>query len=166
MNYSAIDRELFAIYRTNRHFQHILEPREFAVFTDHSRSHSSESTRTPHLVKSGIWVIEANSQLDIQHVVGRNNIVADVILRVETVRFPIDNEALAGAQRTGSEAQQLLQDESYPRMELRKIPSVAIEVYRSTSTGRGQPFITPEFQKTGVTYVQDTSGGTLHHQEH
>ena len=33
--YSAFDRKLLAIYRAVRHFRHMVEAREFCIFTDH-----------------------------------------------------------------------------------------------------------------------------------
>lgn len=33
--YSAYDRELLAVYAAIKHFRHLLEGREFAIFTDH-----------------------------------------------------------------------------------------------------------------------------------
>ena len=33
--YSVFDRELLAMYRAVRHFRHMVEAREFCIFTDH-----------------------------------------------------------------------------------------------------------------------------------
>jgi hypothetical protein len=34
--YSAYDRELLAIYEAVKHFRHMLEARNFSIFTDHN----------------------------------------------------------------------------------------------------------------------------------
>lgn len=66
------------------------------------------------------------------------------------MRVPLHYETLAGAHDTESEVQQLLQNVSGPRLELKKTSGVTIEVYCDTSSERGR---TAEFQKFTFTYV-------------
>jgi transposase InsO family protein len=94
MKYSAFDRELLAAYLAVRHFRFLLEGRDFTLFTDHK-------PLTFALRKTAeSWTARQQRQLsflseftaDIQHVAGRENVVADALSRpVNLVR-----EAVAG----------------------------------------------------------------------
>ena len=64
--YSVFDRELLAIYLSIRHFRHMIEGREFCVFTDqkpltralasHSAQHSPRQTRHLDFISQAIFV--------------------------------------------------------------------------------------------------------------
>ena len=70
VRYSALDRELLAIYLSLRHFRHMVEGREFSVYTDHkplTRALTSRSTQhTPRQIRHLDFVSQFTS--DIRHV--------------------------------------------------------------------------------------------------
>jgi RNase H-like domain found in reverse transcriptase/Integrase zinc binding domain len=81
--YSAFNRELLAVFLAIRHFRFMLEGRQFVVFTDHR----------PLLGVLG-WISEpwsarqqrqlsymAEFTVDIRHIAGQSNIVADTLSR-------------------------------------------------------------------------------------
>jgi RNase H-like domain found in reverse transcriptase/Reverse transcriptase (RNA-dependent DNA polymerase) len=81
--YSAFDRELWACFAGIQHFRHMLEGRRFTIYTDHKPlTHALHRTSDP-------WTARQCRQLayiaeftgDIQHVVGRDNVVADTLSR-------------------------------------------------------------------------------------
>ena len=83
-SYSAFDRELLAAYASIRHFWYFLEGRQFSLFTDHK-------PLTFFLNKvSDAWSARQQCQLsviseytmDIRHVAGKDNVVADALPRL------------------------------------------------------------------------------------
>ena len=79
--YSAFDRELLALYLAIRHFRYLLEARTFMAFTDHKpltfamskRSEPWSARQQRHLS----YISEFTT--DIQHIAGKDNVVADQI---------------------------------------------------------------------------------------
>ena len=77
--YSAFNRELLGVYLGVRHFRFFLEGRPFTIFTDHKPLTFAMARMTDpwsawqqrHLA----YISEFST--DIQHVVGKNNAVAD-----------------------------------------------------------------------------------------
>lgn len=122
-----------------RHFKHKRVQREFTVFTGHKSLTLAFKWTHENALPCQARQLDFldQSMTDIPHVAGQDNIAANTLSRVETVRVPIDYEALARIQR----------NESGPRIYLKKITGVTIEVYCNPSIGRYRPFITPEFRK-------------------
>jgi hypothetical protein len=83
VNYSAFDRELFAIVAAIRHFRYMLEGRAFVVFTDHKplvgalhrRSDPISARQQRHLS------FIAEFAPSIRHITGESNVVADTLSR-------------------------------------------------------------------------------------
>ena len=83
--YSAFDRELLAIYLTIKNFRHMLEARVFTVYTDHKpltyafqqKLEKASPRQSQHLDFIGQFTT------DIQHVSGKDNIVANALSRIE-----------------------------------------------------------------------------------
>ena len=111
--YSAFDRELLAVYSSILHFRHMLEGRPFTVFTDHrpllgalervSEPRSDRQRRQLSFI--------AEFAVNMQHIAGSTNIVADTLSRpppqtlaadtaVAAVRWELPG--LSGAQCTVS----------------------------------------------------------------
>ena len=82
-NYATIDRELLGIHAAILHFRYFLEGRLFTVFTDHrpivaaikKKSELKSGRQSRHLAT----ISEYTS--DIQHVSGKDNVVADALSR-------------------------------------------------------------------------------------
>ncbi len=81
--YSAFDRELLAAYLAVRHFYFLLEAKEFHILTDHKtltyalhRVSEPWSARQQQLLS---YVAEFTA--DICHVAGKDNVVANALLR-------------------------------------------------------------------------------------
>ena len=80
--YSAFDRELLAAYLAVRHFRHYLEGRPFVLFTDHKPLCGAlvgTADKTPRQSRHLSFLGEFS--LDIRHVSGRDNVVADALSR-------------------------------------------------------------------------------------
>uniref|UniRef100_A0AAV2JZV2 Gypsy retrotransposon integrase-like protein 1 n=1 Tax=Knipowitschia caucasica TaxID=637954 RepID=A0AAV2JZV2_KNICA len=119
--YSTFDRELLALFLATRHFRFLLEGREFTAFVDHKpltfgmakTSEPWSSLQQRHL--------SAISELttDIQHVAGKNNLVADCLscAPVATVHLGIDYAEMAADQLTDLGVQGLRTADSSLKLE-------------------------------------------------
>ena len=82
-NYSTIDRELLGIHSAVLHFRYFLEGRDFTVYTDHKpivaaikkKSELKSGRQSRHLATISEFTT------DIQHVSGKDNVVADALSR-------------------------------------------------------------------------------------
>jgi hypothetical protein len=83
LNYSAFDRELFAVVAAIKHFRFMLERRPFTVFTDHRPLLGALSRR------SDPWSGRQQRHLSfiaefsptVRHIAGQSNVVADTLSR-------------------------------------------------------------------------------------
>ncbi|CAH8462440.1 unnamed protein product [Dicrocoelium dendriticum] len=82
-HYSTFGRELLAIYLAIKHFRHLLEGREFCVFTDHKPLVSAFLAKPDRYSPREIRHLDYISQFtcDIRHITGASNIVADNLSR-------------------------------------------------------------------------------------
>jgi len=82
--YSAYDRDLLAIYEAAKHFCHMLEARQFVIFTDHKPlTYAFSQTRykcSPRQFKHLDFASQFTT--DIRHVPGQDNVVADAVSSV------------------------------------------------------------------------------------
>ncbi|CAK9810898.1 Transposon Tf2-9 polyprotein [Anthophora plagiata] len=147
--YSAFDRELLAIYRSIKHFQHLLEGRHFIIYNDHkplSYVFSDKTDkRTPKQIRYLTFISEFTT--DIRHISGRDNVVADALSRIELVEKPIDFEALAASQLTDAELQALMQSPSGLNVKRLEIPGSTAKIFCDVSTDSVRPFLTVPFRR-------------------
>ncbi|GBP57240.1 hypothetical protein EVAR_82952_1 [Eumeta japonica] len=80
-NYSPYDRELLAIYEAIKHFRHMLEARDFVIFTDHKPLCHAFKTRKDKCSPRQYRHLDFISQFstNIRHISGRDNVVADTL---------------------------------------------------------------------------------------
>ncbi|TNN10300.1 Retrovirus-related Pol polyprotein from transposon 17.6 [Schistosoma japonicum] len=85
--YSTFGRELLAMYCAVRHFQHSIEGREFAIFTDHKpltfSMKSSSDKYSPRESRHLDYISQFST--DIRHISGANNVVADALSRIHSL---------------------------------------------------------------------------------
>ena len=94
--YSTFDRELLALYLAIRHFKYFLEGRSFTMFTDHKPLVCAMSKA------SDLWTARQQRHLahisefsiDIRHISGKDNVVADCLSRNTTGTNSLDNVVL------------------------------------------------------------------------
>ncbi|CAK1590640.1 unnamed protein product [Parnassius mnemosyne] len=147
--YSPYDRELLAIYEGIKYFRHMLEARHFTVYTDHRplcyAFHVRKNNCSPRQYRHLDFVSQFTS--DIQHISGKDNIVADTLSRVDEIQQPVDFKELAKTQSTDSELSQLLGDESSLRIIKVKEPDSKVEIFCDISLGIPRPFVPKSFRK-------------------
>ena len=152
--YSTFDRELLAIYLAIGHFRHMVEGREFTVFTDHkplTRALSSRGTRhSPRQVRHLDFISQFTA--DIRHIKGANNSVADALSRIEINSIrphpEIDFQAMAAAQAKDRHLS-ALQHSSSLRLKDIPIPASPSTLICDLSTGVPRPVV-PESLRRSV----------------
>lgn len=147
--YSPYDRELLAIYEAIKYFRHMLEAKDFTIYTDHKPLCFAFHTRKDKCSPRQFRHLDLISQFttDIQHISGKDNVVADTLSRVEEVEFVMDYSRLAQSQNTDPELKQMLDNKTSLRLEKIEIPECRTELYCDTSTQTPRPYITPMLRK-------------------
>jgi RNase H-like domain found in reverse transcriptase/Integrase zinc binding domain len=103
--YSAFDRELYACYAGIRHFRYMLEGRKFTIFTDHKpltqALHCTSDPWTPRQCRQLSYIAEFTS--DIQHISGKENIVADTLSRPPPAAVGAQQGTVAAVSTVGAQ---------------------------------------------------------------
>ncbi|KAG7196994.1 hypothetical protein KM043_017530 [Ampulex compressa] len=147
--YSAYDRELLAAYAAVKRFRHSVEGRPFIMYTDHKpltfafrQRHDKCSPRQfRHLDYIGQFTT------DIRHILGKENIVADALSRIETIAQAIDYEKLAKSQLVDEELQNLLRSNNTLELKKMQLATSDVRVYCDTSNNIIRPYITQPFRR-------------------
>lgn len=146
-NYSTYDRELLAAYQSVKHFRHMLEAREFILFTDHKpltfafqqKSEKASPRQARHLDYVGQFTT------NIKHVSGKDNVIADFLSRLEAneVNVEINYERIAEKQQNDKELNDARANSSLDLREV-TLPNAQTKIFCDISSGRVRPFIPSE----------------------
>ncbi|GBN35397.1 Transposon Ty3-G Gag-Pol polyprotein [Araneus ventricosus] len=84
--YSAYDRELLAIFASIKYFRYLLEGTKFTILTDHKPITYAFSQKIEKLSPRQINHLNFIAQftVDIKHISGKDNVVADALSRIES----------------------------------------------------------------------------------
>ena len=95
--YGAYSRELLAIYKAVKYFRHMVEGRDFMIFTDHKPITFAFQQKSSKCDPRHFRQLEFIGQFstDIRHISGSKNVVADALSRIEKVASTINFSALA-----------------------------------------------------------------------
>ncbi|GBM95404.1 Retrovirus-related Pol polyprotein from transposon opus [Araneus ventricosus] len=152
--WSTYDRELFSIYSAIRKFKHILEGRNFSIYTDQKPLIYAFKQNPNKCSPRQLRHLDLISQYstDIRHVQGSQNIVADALSRIEVdsiTKSPILNfKEFARAQKDDSDIQKFLHnDASSLQLELKPCQTSNCNLLCDTSTGVPRPFVPTSFRK-------------------
>lgn len=147
--YSPYDRELLAIYEAIKHFRHMVEARHFTVYTDHKpisfAFHARKENCSPRQFRHLDYISQFTT--DIQHIPGKNNVVADTLSRTDEITQPIELTNLAKAQEFDEELKQLLKTETSLQLIKMTVPGTQDHIYYDQSTGTLRPYITRHLRK-------------------
>ncbi|GBP93204.1 Transposon Tf2-6 polyprotein [Eumeta japonica] len=97
-NYSPYDRELLAIYEAIKHFRHMLEARDFVIYTDHKPLCHAFKTRKDKCSPRQYRHLDFISQFSTDIIYLGDNVVADTLSRIEQLDNVVDFVKLANAQ--------------------------------------------------------------------
>lgn len=149
--YSAYDRELLAAYAAIRHFRHMLEARDFTIYTDHKplvyafRQKSSKSS--PRQARHLDFISQFTT--DIRHISGTENVAADVLSRISAISMPqiVDYASIAKSQETDLELRTLLTSDTSLQLTKVPLPDSTISLMCDLSTGVARPYIPQEHRQ-------------------
>jgi hypothetical protein len=151
--YSAFDRELLASFLAVRHFRCMLEGNPFTLYTDHKPlTFALSKVAEP-------WTARQQRQLsflseftsDIQHVAGKDNVVADALSRLvnsicaqqPTQQQQVDYLALAAAQANCADCKRL---RGSTMLMVREHVVDGIKLLCDFSTGMARPLVPTNFR--------------------
>ena len=142
--YSPYDRELLAIYESIKYFRHMIEARDFVIYTDHKpltfALHKRKENCSPRQFRHLDLIAQFTT--DIRHISGKDNVVADTLSRVEEIVQPINLEQLASAQQSDPELKQLtVMGTSSLRLTHLKLPGCKHELVCDNTTEILRPFV-------------------------
>ncbi|GBM67980.1 Transposon Tf2-8 polyprotein [Araneus ventricosus] len=149
--YCAYDRELLAVYTSIRHFRHMLEGRQFIIFTDHKplvyAFRQKPEKASPRQLRHLDYIGQFST--NIQYIKGEENVVADTLSRIATIDipFPIDYNKMPEEQTTDAELQELLSYPDKTNLKLQPMYYQDSNLYCDTSLGILRPFVPRSFRK-------------------
>lgn len=147
--YSPYDRELLAIYEAIKYFRHMVEAREFVIYTDHKPICYAFHTRKENCPPRQFRHLDYISQFttDIRHISGKDNIVADALTRVEEIVQPINYNELAESQSSDQELKQHLHGKTSLSLKKIALPGIDTELYCDDKGKTPRPYVTKEFRR-------------------
>lgn len=90
--YSTYDRELTAVCEAVKYFSYIVDGRDFVILTDHKpliyAFLQNNDKAPPRRARQLDYISQFTTR--IEHIKGDDNIVADALSRVESIRFPLE----------------------------------------------------------------------------
>lgn len=151
--YSPYDRELLAIYEAIKYFRHMVEAREFTIYTDHRPICFAFRSRKENISPRQFRHLDYISQFttDIRHIAGKDNVVADTLSRIDEITTPLDLDLLAKAQTTDPELKHLLETGSALRLEKHN------GLFCDTSTGSPRPFVVKQLRQQALESLHSLS---------
>jgi len=158
--YSAFDRELLAMYKAVKHFRHMVEAREFCIYTDHkpvTYAYNLKSTQisSPRQCRHLDYISQFTT--DIRHVAGADNVVADALSRLEEVESAIDYQAVAVAQQQDQELREFQQSTHSLQLREMLVPGTSTPVTCDVSTPVARPFLPQQFRRAAFNTVHRLS---------
>lgn len=159
--YSTFGRELLAVYLAVKHFRHLLEGRQFTVFTDHKPLTFAFRTAPDRYSPRETRQLDFISQFttDIRYVKGPDNVVADALSRTsicQVSKLAFDLEAMAEAQVSDSELPNLRTQSSLKLVQFPLLQSAA-KIYCDMSTGTPRPYVPQEFRRAVFDHFHNMS---------
>ncbi|GFU50424.1 transposon Tf2-9 polyprotein [Trichonephila clavipes] len=153
-NWSTYDRELLAIYTMVKRFRHMLEGREFVIYTDQKPLIKAFQQKTDKCSPRQLRHLDFISQFstNIQHVPGTQNLVADALSRIEIDSISqascLDYKDIAAAQLVDEDLKQLLESNSTSlTLKQQYFPLEDITLTCDVSINVSRPFIPKDYRK-------------------
>ncbi|GBN30524.1 Transposon Tf2-6 polyprotein [Araneus ventricosus] len=152
-NWSTYDRELYAIYASIKKLRHMLESRNFSIYTDQKPLIFAFKQKPEKCSPRQLRHLDYISQFstDIRHVNGKDNIIADTLSRIEidaiTAPPNLDYKKIAQEQLNDSELEQLLESNSSLKLEKHYFPLEDIHLICDMSTNQPRPFIPKAYRQ-------------------
>ena len=150
--YSTFSRELLSIYLAVRHFRHILEGRNFVIYTDHKPiTFALRSPPDRHAPRENRYLdFIAQFSTDIRHIEGSANVVADALSRSMINQInttSVDLVGIASSQQTDPHYPNF---SNLPSLKFVSLPLLNTDehIICDISTGTPRPFVPTTFRKS------------------
>ena len=140
--YSALDRELLAVYESTKHFRHMIESVRTIVYTDHlpltTFYRKPSDTMSPRQQRHLAFISEFIDE--IRYIKGQTNVVADTLSRnVASISIDaVDLPSIAEAQSSDLELSTLLSEDS---SQLQPYNIGNLKLYCHSSGPTPRPFV-------------------------
>lgn len=147
------NRELLAVYSAIRHFQSILEGRDFVIYTDHKPLVNAFNQKPEKVSETVLRRLSYISQFstDIRHISGKHNDVADCLSRINSISVEgeVDLVKLADSQRNDDELKRFVGNGEGNSLSLKliKLPTFKERIYCDVSNDMVRPYIPKPFRK-------------------
>ncbi|GBO03169.1 Transposon Ty3-I Gag-Pol polyprotein [Araneus ventricosus] len=143
--YSNYDRELLGIYLSIKQFKHILEGRQFTIYSGHKTLmfafQQKNEKASPRQLRHLQYISEFST--DIRHIGGKENIVADSLSRIESIS-EIDYDEIADAESDNKDLNEL---HSKPSLHIKQYPLDSGKLlWCDISTTKIRSFIPQDFR--------------------
>ncbi|GBN63734.1 hypothetical protein AVEN_12986-1 [Araneus ventricosus] len=135
--YSAYDRELLAIFASMKYFRYMLEGTKFTILTHHKPITYAFSQKIEKLSPRHINHLNFIAQftVDIKHICGKDNVVADALSRIESIStYPLAYEDIARSQQDDEELDLLLKQPTSLTLHKLQVPNTDAMLYCDIST--------------------------------
>lgn len=146
-NWSTYDRELYAMYSSVKKFRHMLEGRNFVIYTDQKPLKFAFKQNPDKCSPRQLRHLDYISQFttSIEYTKGSDNTVADALSRIEIDEISstvLDFQKFAAAQSDDEELLQLLKSNtSSLKLQKHYFPLEDIHLYCDTSQRHPRPFV-------------------------
>lgn len=148
--YSAYDRELLAIYLAIKNFRHLIEGRDFTIYTDHKplifAFKQKNEKASPRQLRQLQFISEFTT--NIVHIKGEENTVADNLSRIEEIKeiSPINYSEIAKDQDSDQELQNLIKNNKSLKFE-KCLTTCGETLWCDTSQNNIRPYIPGKFRR-------------------
>jgi hypothetical protein len=128
----------------------MLEGINFILFTDHKpltfAFKQSLDKATPLQIRYLDYISQFTTE--VRHISGKDNVVADMLSRIEEVGLPspIDFQELAEAQENDDELKQILKNNTALNLRKIQLPNCSYEVYCDDSNNKIRPYVPPQLR--------------------
>ena len=147
--YGAYSRELLAIYKAVKYFRHMVEGRDFMIFTDYKPITFAFQQKSSKCDPRHFQQLEFIGQFttDIRRISGSENVVADALSRIEEVTSAINFSALAESQALDEEVKKYLPPGTGLQLKKIHVPETYVALYCDVFTSTARPFVTQPFRQ-------------------
>ena len=157
--YSTYDRELLAIYTSIKHLKHMLDGRNFTIYTDHRPLvHAFDQNlekATPRQLRHLQYIAEFST--DIRHISGKENIVADAMSRINTIVTPSMLNYRELAKQQEDDDLEVLKSSKSMKIVKTNLVNMPCDLFCDISTGMARIYIPKSFRQETFRIVHSLS---------
>lgn len=160
-NYSTFSRELLAVDLAIKQFRHILEGRNFAIYTDHKSLIYAMNCSTDKYTPAENRYLDFISQYttDLRHIKGQQNIVADALSHTDITAITDDtlsHDLISDEQKSDSTLTEILSNSSLTLKDC-PVPFGNKTLYCDTTLTNPKPYIPPTLRKQIFQHLHNLS---------